>query len=251
LLLLSLALVACTAPPAPAATADPAHTATQAPPTVTASPTPLPSATPIPISPICSPLAEHTIAELVSLYLTQPFIAPLGENKERGHHGVDFAYYHGGPTGGHINGTPIQSVLNGIVAGFGYNPVYGNYLIVETPFAQLPADAVAAYSLAASDSLYLLYAHMQEPAPFVLDEPLDCGQVIGLVGGSGSTDFATDPHLHFETRSAASALRLGPMSFYDTQATEEEKQTYLLWRTSDTFKLFDPLLLLDLAVQNP
>ncbi len=187
---------------------------------------------------------------MINKYLTQPFIPPQGSNRETGHHGLDFAYYRGGPTGGHINGTPIQSVLNGNTAGFGYNPVYGNYLIAETPAELLPADLSELYPINAGQSLYLLYAHMQELAPFVIDEPLDCGQVIGLVGGSGDPFFVSDPHLHFETRVGPSDIFIEPMSFYDTQASEAEIEEYKKWRSSGTFQLFDPLILLNYAVEN-
>lgn len=127
--------------PAPTLEVVPTATAVPAP---TSEPQPTPTETAIALSPICSPLAEHEIATLLSLYLTQPFIPPQGANKETGHHGLDFAYYSGGPTGGHINGTPIQSMLDGVVAGMGYNAVYGYYLITETPFALLPAELAEA-----------------------------------------------------------------------------------------------------------
>lgn len=240
---------ACVAAPTVSSTAtmrpEPTATASQA---ASATATVTPTETPVPLSSICSPLEGHEIADLINKYLTQPFIPPQGSNRETGHHGVDFAYYRGGPTGGHINGTPIQSVLNGYAAGLGFNPVYGNYLIVETPTKLLPADLIALYPMTEGQSLYLLYAHMQELAPFVMDEPLDCGQVIGLVGGSGDAFFVSDPHLHFETRVGPSGLRLSPMSYYDTSASEEEKEEYQRWRTSGTFQLFDPLILLNYAV---
>lgn len=181
--------------------------------------------------------------------MTQPFVAPLGENKEMGHHGVDFAYYRRDGVGGHIMGTPIQSVLNGTMAGLGYNDVYGNYLIIETQFKILPAELAALYAIEGGESIYVLYAHMQDLAPFEIREPLDCGQVIGLVGGSGSQFFVSDPHLHIETRVGPSGIFIEPMAYYDTQATEEEKAEYLYWRTSETFTLFDPMILLDYGAQ--
>ncbi|MCW5875164.1 MAG: M23 family metallopeptidase [Anaerolineales bacterium] len=245
--LIGLCLAACSSP-APAPTATPEPTATSVP---TALPTPEPTlpptATAIPTSPICTPLAEHQISALLSLYLTQPFIAPQGANKETGHHGLDFAYYSGGPSGGHINGTPIQSVLDAVVAGAGYNAVYGYYLVTETPWARLPQGAAGLYGMAAGESLYLLYAHLQHPAPFELGEALACAQVLGYVGDSGDRFFVSDPHLHLETRVGASGLRLDPMAYYAIEATEEQKAEYLRWRTSDDFRLADPAALLGLA----
>lgn len=178
-------------------------------------------------------------------YQTQAFIPPMGENKETGHHGVDFAYYRRDGVGDHIEGTPIQSMLNGTMAGLGFNLVYGNYLIIETPAEWLPADLAALYPIEGGQSLYLLYAHMQELAPFEIRESLDCGQVIGLVGDSGSTYFVSDSHLHLETRLGQAGTFIEPMAYYDTQASEEEKTEYLFWRTSDFFMLFDPWLLLE------
>jgi murein DD-endopeptidase MepM/ murein hydrolase activator NlpD len=132
------------------------------------------------------------------------------------------------------------------MAGLGYNAVYGNYLIIETPYERLPFDIAALYPIQPGESLYLLYAHMQELAPFEIHEPLDCGQQIGQVGESGrQPDMIAEPHLHLETRVGPSDIFIEPMAFYDTQATEAEKAEYMKWRTSDTFRLFDPMILLD------
>lgn len=239
-------LAACAAPIAeatstPSQIAAPSITASLEP---TATETIAPSATPWPLTDVCSPLQDHALTDLPK-YLTQPFIAPQGANKETGHHGVDFAYYRRDGVGEHIEGTPIQSVLNGFMAGLGYNLVYGNYLVIETPFEWLPADLAALYPISGGESLYLLYAHMQDLAPFEIHEPLDCRQVIGYVGGSGDPFFVSDPHLHIETRIGPADIFIEPMSYYDTLATEDEKTEYLYWRTSDTFRLFDPMILLD------
>lgn len=210
--------------------------------------TPFPSQTPFPISAVCSPLRDHVLSDLHK-YITQPFIPPQGENKEMGHHGVDFAYYHRDEVGGPLEGNPIQSVVDGRMAGLGYNAVYGNYLIIETPFERLPAELTALYPIQVGQSLYLLYAHMQEPAPFEIREPLDCGQQIGLVGETGrQPDMIAEPHLHLETRVGPSDIFIEPMAFYDTQATEAEKQEYIKWRSSGMFIPFDPMLLLDYGV---
>ena len=209
-----------------------------------------PTKTPLPATKVCSPLTDHALGDLRK-YLSQPFSAPLGENKEQGHHGVDFAYYHRDEiiTAPPLEGNPIQSVLNGIMAGLGYNDVYGNYLIVETGFEILPADLAALYPIEPGQSIYLLYAHMQDLAPFEIREPLDCAQVIGYVGDSGSQFFVSDPHLHLETRVGPSGIFIEPMAYYSTQATEEERSEYLYWRTSDVFTLFDPMILLEYGAQ--
>ena len=238
-------LLAACAAPAPSATPSPnpapSATASSEP---TSAPRATASETPIPETAVCSPLQDHALTDLPK-YISQPFIPPQGANKETGHHGIDFAYYHRDGVGGPLDGNPIQSVLNGYMAGLGYNPVYGNYLIIETPDQWLPADLVGLYSTGSGESLYLLYAHMQDLAPFEIHEPLDCGQVIGYVGDSGSEFFVSDPHLHFETRIGPSGIFIEPMSYYDTQASEAEKAEYLYWRSSATFTLFDPMRLLE------
>lgn len=226
------------APPSPTPSPEPSLTPT---------PTLTPSPTPQPLTDICTPLFDHDLSQLPD-FLTQPFIPPLGANREQGHHGVDFAYYRRDGVGGHINGTPIQSVLDGRVAGLGYNPVYGNYLIVETSGEWLPRDVNSAYSIQSGQSLYLLYAHMQELAPLALGDPLACAQQVGLVGGTGDQYFVSDPHLHFETRVGPAGVIMAPMSYYTTSATEEEKAEYEYWRSSETFILFDPMLLLSLGI---
>lgn len=242
----ALFLVACGAAQPAVITPTP----TDIPPTETFTPeptataTPEPSPTPWPVSAVCSPLQDHALSDLRK-YLTQPFIPPLGENKETGHHGVDFAYYHRDGVGEHIAGTPIQSVMNGWMEGLGYNPVYGNYLVIETPADWMPAAVAELYGVGADESLYLLYAHMENLAAFEIHEPIDCGQVVGLVGNSGDPYFVTDPHLHFETRVGPADYFVEPMSFYDTQATDAEKAEYMKWRTSGFFRLMDPMPLLD------
>jgi len=223
------------------------------PPSATFTTVPSPSESPVPISLLCSLLAGHSFQALQG-YISQGFTPPQGTSDwDGGHHGLDIAYYQRndeGGTGGHINGTPIQSVFDGYVAGLGFASTYGNYLIIETPANQLPPDLAALFSIEVSESIYLLYAHMQVLAPFVLSEPIDCGQVIGVVGNTGDEYFIAEPHLHFETRVGASNIHLEPMSYYDTQATEEEKTEYRRWRNSETFQLFDPALLLDYGVEN-
>ena len=217
-------------------------------PSATFTAAPSPTATRIPISSICSPLAEHSFQALEG-YISQGFTPPLGTTDwDGGHHGLDIAYYQRndeGGVGGHINGTPIQSVFDGYVAGLGFASTYGNYLVIETPAVRVSSELAELFELEDGESLYLLYAHMQELAPLVLSEPVDCGQRIGAVGNTGEEFFVVEPHLHFETRVGVSNIRLEPMNYYDTQATQEEKAEYRRWRNSDDLQLFDPMLLFD------
>lgn len=246
LLAAAILLAACGTAPAisPTEDASPSPSATETS-TATASVTPERSETPIPISQVCSPLRDHAFVDLPK-YISQPFNPPLGQNKELGHHGIDFAYYRRDGVGDPLEGNPIQSVLDGTMAGLGYNAVYGNYLIIETTFERLPPELAALYPVETGESVYALYAHMEELAPFEIREPLDCGQQIGTVGQSGRhPDMIAEAHLHFETRVGPSGIFIEPMAFYDTQASEEEKAEYLYWRTSETFRLFDPMILIE------
>lgn len=193
---------------------------------------------------------DHDLADLPK-YITQPFIPPAGSNKEEGHHGVDFGYYHRDEIASNppLEGNPVQSVLDGRVAGIGYAPVYGYYLIVETPGEWLPAAVVEAYAVEPGQSLYLLYAHMQTDAPFVPGDALACGQQVGQVGKSGDPQFIAEAHLHLETRVGPSGVIFDPMSYYTTSATEAEKAEYETWRSSGTFSLYDPMTLLTLGAE--
>jgi murein DD-endopeptidase MepM/ murein hydrolase activator NlpD len=142
---------------------------------------------------------------------------------------------------------------------------YGNALLLETPLDEitgdwldgldLPTPAPAftpipaltcpkGFSIVGSSnkrSLYLLYAHLQEPPQLALGEAVSCSQEIGNIGNSGN---ALNPHLHLEARLGPASVRFGSMAHYDTTATQEEMSNYCAWRVSGSFQAFDPLRLL-------
>jgi murein DD-endopeptidase MepM/ murein hydrolase activator NlpD len=205
--------------------------------------TPIPIASPaiVPKTEICSPLSEHDLARIED-YVSHPFTEAIGSNLETGHHGLDFSYFRKDGVGPPIDGNPIQSVLNGRVAGLGFDRLpYGNMLVIETAFENLPPELTALYDMQAGSSLYLLYAHMLENPALPMGQQVDCAQIIGNVGGSG---FSGNPHLHLETRVGPSDLILPTMIFYETTATLEEQEAYQAWRFAGPFELFNPLLLL-------
>lgn len=251
--ILSLVFSACSslAPlPTPTPTSAPlinlAPTSTHIP-SPTSSLTPTPSLTPFPISQICTPLQDHELAR-ISEYISHPFADPIGSNLETGHHGVDFSYYSKDGSGPPIDGNPVQSMLTGKIVGIGINRLpYGNMLVIETPFENLPETVIELFDIQAGRSLYLLYAHMLASPSHTLGQPINCGALLGHVGNSG---FSGNPHLHLETRVGSSGLDLPTMIFYDTTATLEEQAAYKEWRSSDTFKLFDPTNFLNLAGDN-
>lgn len=256
-------------------TVEPSTVVLTLPPTVTEGPslTPVPTATITPIPPTltatpialerCSPLEDISIQELPEI-ISNPFERPR-PGEDSGHHGVDFAYYRRG-THAQMDGLSIYSVFPGIVADVITNRLpYGNAIIIETPLSALPSGWLESIQLPTPDpfltpdprlicpsivsasasphnmSLYILYAHMQEPTALNIDDSVSCGQVIGAVGNTGASGNA---HLHFEARLGPSGMRLGSLSHYNTQATPQEIKAYCTWRVSGVFSLLDPSVIL-------
>ena len=257
-------LIACApdfSAPASATTQPiPEITASPSPPTApTASPTPKPTqsnkvnpeedtpSSEIPLSPLlCSPLAVQPLETLTEI-ITQPFIAPRqlddGTYKDDGHHGLDLGYYtrNGIP----FTGTPVQAATSGKIAAILKDrPPYGDALLIETPYAQIPPHLLEVLNISTGDSLYTLYAHLQNLQPFSLNEVVLCGQ---MLAESGLTGYTSGPHLHIETRWGPAGQTFESMAYYDTRTSEEERANYVTWRMSGKFQLFDPLRLLKLA----
>jgi murein DD-endopeptidase MepM/ murein hydrolase activator NlpD len=188
---------------------------------------------------LCSPLDGETLPELWEI-VSAPYAPPPPGRDER-HHGVDFAHYRrkGLLT---IAGVRVQAVLPGVAAASIIDRLpYGNVVIVETAYSEFPPDLAAALNLEPGQSLYHLYAHMQNPPQVRLGQTVTCGQWLGEVGKTGYD--IVNPHLHFETRLGPAGATFESMAFYDTGATEQEMDTYKLWRTSGAFQHFDPMTL--------
>ena len=247
-----------TAPTPPTWTASPSPlpvTLTPSPLPLLASPTPLPpSATPLaptlPASPtptliplhLCSPLGGYTFAELPGIE-SQSFIPPR-PGKDDGHHGVDFAHWQYKDRVS-LEGADVQSVLSGGVAAVVSEKYpYGNMIIVETPYDQLPQALLAQYTLHSTQSLYLLYAHLKQPSPYKMGDPVACGEMIGIVGNTGASG---NPHLHLETRIGPAGVTFASMEYYKTTSTDEERANYERWRFLGDFILYDPWILLNLG----
>ncbi len=232
--------------------------------TLTQLPTPTPTAITLQM---CSPLQDLTIADLFTIVST-PFKAPP-TGQDSGHQGVDFAYYH---MGKHTQmlGLPIYSVFTGKVAAVILNrPPYGNMVMIETPLDGLPGNLIQRVEFTplptlihpdnrltcpvhashpewspGRQSLYLLYAHLNQAPLVKVGDQVACG---GQLGGVGSTGESGNPHLHLETRLGPAGATFAGMSHYNTQATSEEMDNYCTWRISGTFQMFDPLKLLALG----
>lgn len=190
---------------------------------------------------ICAPLKDIIRDDLPRL-ISDGYNPPPRTRPDDRHHGVDFAYYHW-KGGGPIAGTPIQSVLAGRVAMAleGTFP-YGNVVIVETSGDAIPEEIHTALNISTGQSLYLLYAHMEESSLQVAPGDLVTAcQVIGAVGRTGNTEAY---HLHFETRLGPSGTTFEGMSAFTEEATDDEKRNYRLWRISGKYQHFDPMRLL-------
>jgi len=118
---------------------------------------------------------------------------------------------------------------------------YGNFVILETPRAQVPAAARPL--LGESGSLYHLYAHLLEPPTLEIGQAVECGQVIGRVGNSG---WSGNAHLHFEARPGPPGVTFTGMEYYRTTSTAEDRANYERWRFGGEFVPLDPLQLLTL-----
>jgi murein DD-endopeptidase MepM/ murein hydrolase activator NlpD len=198
---------------------------------------------------LCSPLAVQPL-ETIAEIITQPFSAPRqlddGTYKDDGHHGLDLGYYtrNGAP----FTGTPVLSATHGRIAAiFHDRPPYGDTILVETPYEQIPAHLVEAESILPGDSLYVLYAHLQNLPDFTIGQEIACGDPLAETGLTGYT---SGPHLHFETRWGPAGQTFESMAYYETRTTMEERANYATWRMSGTFRLFDPMILLSPSVEN-
>ncbi|MCW5874156.1 MAG: peptidoglycan DD-metalloendopeptidase family protein [Anaerolineales bacterium] len=139
-------------------------------------------------------------------------------NTDPGHIGVD---YSGTP------GIPVRSLGNGIVAtssGCTYymeyncdyyhielekrittqsNQGYGHVVVIEYPYGSLNPTVITALDIQPGYSLYALSAHLLDAPVVNSGDPVEVGEVIGLLGSSG---YSSGPHLHFE-------LRQGPTGY--------------------------------------
>lgn len=175
-----------------------------------------------------------------------PRVMDDGSYKDDGHHGLDLGYYT--RDGVNFTGTPALSALEGRIAAVIHDrPPYGNAVIVETPFEQIPTHVIVAQSIPTGSSLYLLYAHLQNLRPLTIGQTIGCGEELAETGLTG---FTGGPHLHLETRWGPPQESLESMAFYRADATTAELAAYERWRMSGTFVVFDPMILLSPAPGN-
>ena len=223
----------------------PTPTALQASPTSTLAPAlPSPSSTPSATLPpekealqLYSPLTEHTIEELSGI-VSSPYNPPPPGDDAR-HHGVDFCYYDG-EVREFIEGEGIQAIFSGLVAASQADRFpYGNMVIIETLYEELPQEIISGLEIQPGESLYHLYAHFMDAPEVGLGERVEGGQTLGQVGKTGYNIGVS--HLHFETRIGPSGAVFESMAYYDVEVSQAEMDTYEFWRTSRVFRHFDPM----------
>jgi murein DD-endopeptidase MepM/ murein hydrolase activator NlpD len=221
-------------------TYTPVPTATHTPiPTTTIVPTSTITPTSEPVFELCTPLTLHPL-EVLGEIVGDPYDPPPPGREER-HHGVDLAYYHWEDRDT-MEGEPVQAVLGGVVAARMEDRMpYGNMVMIETQPSDLPAELITLLDIPEGESLYLLYAHLREPPKVELSEKVKACQSLGEVGMTGWTEI---PHLHLEARKGPGGTVFQSILYYDTKATQEEMDNYVLWRTSGVFQHFDPMILL-------
>ena len=210
-------------------------------PVSTAQPAPSPTAdlTPTPSFQLCSPLASDPLADLAQI-ISDPYRPPPPHHDER-HQGVDFSYYRrNGRTS--IEGVGVQSALAGKVAAAVQDSFpFGNLVMIETPYVDLPSSLAQKLGMAPGESLYVLYAHMGKPPEVGMGDRLVACQPLGVVGKTGNAGVA---HLHLETRLGPPGATFASMRYYDVHAAQQEKDNYVLWSMSGVFRHFDPMDLL-------
>ncbi|PKO06724.1 MAG: hypothetical protein CVU41_05145 [Chloroflexi bacterium HGW-Chloroflexi-3] len=229
----------------------------------TATPTITPSPTANAVN-ICSPLFDFPIENLVNM-ISNPYHPPKPGSDDP-HQGVDFSVIDPGLRIA-LKGFAVQSILSGeVVMVMNDRFPYGNAIVVETPFRNLPVGwreklasqtkpdlfginpfltCPAGWDQSDQEnidlSLYILYAHLDSLMAYTLSDQVDCGDEIGSIGDSGN---ALAPHLHVEMRYGYSSGIEGSMAHYTVSADEQEMSNYCRWRVSGWFRLMDPMDLL-------
>jgi murein DD-endopeptidase MepM/ murein hydrolase activator NlpD len=95
-------------------------------------------------------------------------------------------------------GTPIPAISSGVVVYVGFNAGTGNCVVVQM-----------------SNGLYWAFLHMAGPATVSVGDTVTLGQVVGLVGTTGTA--STGPHLHV-TMSDAPTAYIGGGNTFDPYA---------------------------------
>jgi murein DD-endopeptidase MepM/ murein hydrolase activator NlpD len=220
---------------------------------------------------LSSPLAGIDLVD-ISEIVSNPF-EYLGNGRDDGHHGTDFSFYRY-KSFEKIENLPVQSMFQGTVSSVIVNrPPYGNQIIIETPFSELPPmiqtylnsqlpkidlpyftklncpvlDQKIIFDETTEFSIYVLYAHLFATPEKAIYEPVKQNEIIGEVGNTG---LSGNPHLHLEFRLGPSDFTFPEMAHYDNTATPEEIYNYCLWRVSGYFFQLNPIDFIQFYLQN-
>jgi murein DD-endopeptidase MepM/ murein hydrolase activator NlpD len=110
---------------------------------------------------------------------------------------------------------------------------------IEYPYGSLPAAVQGDLGLSEGQSLYMLYAHMQNAPALFAGDTVQPGQIIGNVGSTGNS---TGAHLHLETRTGKTgSLPLGDMCTDASCSLGSAR--FNTWYNSGRFESFDPATL--------
>ena len=126
-----------------------------------------------------------------AFFLNSGFRFPLRHYRITSRYGI-----RNDPISGHVSmhqgidlaapeGTEVFAVADGVVTATGFDPVYGNYVIISH-----------------NNNYSSLYGHLQR-IETVLRSQVKSGTLIGRVGSTGQS---TGPHLHFELRHGGRAF---------------------------------------------
>ena len=129
--------------------------------------------------------------------------------------------------GSHSRAGPRQARANG---------GYGNMLIIEYGYDSLPQSVRDAYDVEEDQSIYFLYAHLQEPSAFEAGDIVNSGR---RIGGVGSTRNSTGSHLHLEMRVDASQQIFTDRRFCNVSCGSTD--AYNAWQELTTEDPFDIL----------
>lgn len=240
------------------------------PPTATFTPTVTATAMPVPlVTEIDSPLQGMPLTDLAKntsnpYYFKHPFSE--GPTNDLNHPAVDLAFFHYKNYNSDV-GFPIQAILPGtVVEALNNRYPYGNMVLIETPLSALAPELLEkiqipkAYSddeikirstcqpdqtriswSQTNQSMYVLYAHMQNPPTLKAGDEVQAGELLGGIGASGHAEVGAE-HLHLEIRVGPAEAKFGVISSYLSSSTAEERYNYCIWALSEVFQPIDPSL---------
>ncbi len=108
------------------------------------------------------------------------------------------------------------------------NNGYGNYVIVEYAYNNLPNKVIDTLNLNSGQSLYVLTSHLQAPSQLTVGQEVSQRTLIGYMGTTGCS---TAEHLHLETRIGPSWQKNTNMNLTDwfSSGNYDARNPRLIW----------------------